>query len=110
MSTLTEQLVDFILATEFDALPPVLVRRMQAYILDLIGVTLVGMEQTSSQIMLRTVLAEGGYPQATVMSKGRVASMSAAALINGTAAHAIEMDDDHRLGTVHVGAVVIPAA
>jgi 2-methylcitrate dehydratase PrpD len=60
--------------------------------------------------MLRTVLAEGGYPQSTVMGVGRIAPMSAAALINGTAAHALEMDDDHRLGTVHVGAVVIPAA
>jgi 2-methylcitrate dehydratase PrpD len=110
MATLTEQLVDFILATDFDALPPSLVRRMQSYGLDLIGVTLVGMAQTSSQIMLRTVLGEGGFPQATVMGVGRIAPMSAAALINGTAAHAIEMDDDHRLGTVHVGAVVIPAA
>ncbi|MEZ4670917.1 MAG: MmgE/PrpD family protein [Anaerolineae bacterium] len=110
MATLTEQLVDFILATDYKALPPALTHRMQAYVLDLIGVTLVGMEQTSSQIMMRTVLGEGGYPQATVMGVGKVASMSAAALINGTAAHAIEMDDDHRLGTVHVGAVVIPAA
>jgi 2-methylcitrate dehydratase PrpD len=110
MTTLTEQLVDFILGTPFAALPSGLARRMEAYVLDLIGVTLVGMEQTSSQIMQRTVLAEGGHPQATVMGLGRVASMSAAALINGTAAHAIEMDDDHRLGTVHVGAVVIPAA
>src|SRR4051812_14053237 len=110
MSTLTEQLVDFILATDYEALPPSLVKRMQAYVLDLIGVTLIGMDQTSSQIMLRTVLAEGGHPQATVMNVGRVAPASAAALIDGTAAHAIEMDDDHRLGTVHVGAVVIPAA
>lgn len=110
MSTLTEQLVDFILATHAEALPASLLTRMQEYVLDLIGVTLVGMEQTSSQIMLRTALAEGGHPQATVMGVGRVAPMSAAALINGTAAHAIEMDDDHRLGTVHVGAVVIPAA
>lgn len=110
MATLTEQLVDFILSTNFEALPTGLPERMEAYVLDFIGVTLVGMEQTSSQIMQRTVLAEGGHAQATVMGTGRVASMSAAALINGTAAHAIEMDDDHRLGTVHVGAVVIPAA
>jgi 2-methylcitrate dehydratase PrpD len=108
--TLTEQLVDFVLDTDFVDLPLLLTRQMQSYVLDLIGVTLVGMEQTSSQIMQRTVLTEGGHPQATVMGTGRVASASAAALINGTAAHAIEMDDDHRLGTVHVGAVVIPAA
>ncbi|MCC7447497.1 MAG: MmgE/PrpD family protein [Anaerolineae bacterium] len=110
MATLTEQLVDFILATPYEALPADLVTRMQSYVLDLIGVTLVGMDQTSSQIMLKTVLADGGHAQATVMGVGKVAPMGNAALINGTAAHAVEMDDDHRLGTVHVGAVVIPAA
>src|SRR5262245_27906448 len=97
--TLTEQLVDFILDTEYDDLPDAVIERTLSYVLDLIGVTLVGMGETSSQIMLRTVLAEGGKPEATVFGTGQMTSAGAAALINGTAAHAIEMDDDHRLGT-----------
>ena len=108
MSTITEQLVDFMLETR--NLPPAVVARMQAFVLDLIGVTLIGMDEESSQIMKRVALADGGSPDATVFGTGRVAPTGNAALINGTAAHAIEMDDDHRLATTHIGAVVIPAA
>ncbi len=110
MPTLTETLVDFILATPYEAIPEPVIARTLDYVLDLIGVTLVGTSERSSQIMARTVLADGGHPEATVFGRDRVTTAANAALINGTAAHAVEMDDDHRLGTVHVGAVVIPAA
>ncbi len=110
MPTLTETLVDFVLGTAYEAIPEPVIARTLDYVLDLIGVTLVGTSETSSQIMARTVLADGGKPEATVFGAGRVTTAGSAALINGTAAHAVEMDDDHRLGTVHVGAVVIPAA
>lgn len=108
MATITEQLVEFMLGSH--DLPAEVVARMQALVLDLIGVTLIGMDEESSQIICRVGLADGGNPDATVLGKGRVAPVGNAALINGTAAHAIEMDDDHRLATTHIGAVVIPAA
>ena len=108
MATLSEQLVNFMIETR--ELPDAVVARMQALVLDLIGVTLIGMEEESSQIMQRVGLSDGGNPDATVFGTGRVAPVGTASLINGTAAHAIEMDDDHRLATTHIGAVVIPSA
>jgi 2-methylcitrate dehydratase PrpD len=110
MGTISEILADFILNTSFEEIPSAVIRHVQAYVLDLLGASLVGLGELSSQAVVRTVLAEGGYPQATIFGAGRVASMSGASLANGTIAHALELDDDHRLGTVHPGAVVVPAA
>ncbi len=110
MVTIAESLADFISNTPFEKIPPELIHRFQAYILDLCGASLAGVAEFSSQAIVRTVLAEGGLPQATIFGEDRVAPMSGAALANGTIAHALELDDDHRLGTVHPGAVVIPAA
>jgi 2-methylcitrate dehydratase PrpD len=110
MSTISENLVQFIQNTPFEAIPPWLIRRVQAYIIDLLGASLPAISELSSQAVIRAVLAEGGVAQATIWGSGRVASMSGASLANGTIAHALELDDDHRLGTVHPGAVVIPAA
>jgi 2-methylcitrate dehydratase PrpD len=110
MATIAQQLSKFILETPFEILSPELVSRAQAYVLDTCGASLVGVDEPSSQIIVRTVLAEGGPSQATILGKGRVAPMGGAALANGAIAHAQELDDDHRLGTVHPGAVIIPAA
>jgi 2-methylcitrate dehydratase PrpD len=110
MTTISENLAQFILKTPFRRIPPELISRAQAYVLDLLGAGLAGISELSSLAVVRTVLSEGGMPQATILGTGRVAPMSAVALANGTMAHALELDDDHRLGTVHPGSVVIPAA
>ena len=44
------------------------------------------------------------------LARGRRATVRAAAFINGTAAHAIEVDDIFRDGIYHPGAPTIPAA
>jgi 2-methylcitrate dehydratase PrpD len=110
MGTISQQLSDFVLGTSFEAMPLEAAARAQTFVLDTCGASLVGVEEPSSRIIVRTVLAEGGPAQATILGKGRVAPMGSAALANGTIAHAQELDDDHRLGTLHPGAVIIPAA
>jgi 2-methylcitrate dehydratase PrpD len=87
-----------------------LARRMELYALDTLAVTLAGTVAPSSGPMLRTILSACGKPEATVMSVGRVTSAWDAALANGTFAHALELDDDHRVAVLHPGAVVVPAA
>jgi 2-methylcitrate dehydratase PrpD len=90
------------------AAEPVL--RMRLYALDTLAVTLAGSVSPSSAPMQRTVLAAAGKPEATVMAVGRATSAWDAALINGAFAHALELDDDHRIAVLHPGAVVVPAA
>ena len=84
--------------------------RMRTYALDTLAVTLGGSTQPSSTAVARTLLAAAGKPEATIAGAGRVTSAWDAALANGAFAHALELDDDHRIAVLHPGAVVVPAA
>ena len=110
MRTISQQLADFVLDTSYEALPGELSSRLPAYILDLIASSLPAISEPSSRAVIQTVLSSGSNPVSTIFGRGRVVSAQDAALANGTIAHALELDDDHRFGTVHPGAVMIPAA
>ena len=109
MPTMTEALADLacrpLAGDEREA-----VLKMRTYALDTLAVTLGGTIAPSSQAMARTVLAAAGKPEATVLGAGRVTSAWDAALANGAFAHALELDDDHRIAVLHPGAVIVPAA
>ncbi|HLI11642.1 MAG TPA: MmgE/PrpD family protein [Alphaproteobacteria bacterium] len=109
MPTIAEILADFAvqIAREGDL---ALARRMEIYALDTLAVTLAGTVAPSSKPMTRMITAAFGKPEATVMAVGRITSAWDAALANGTFAHALELDDDHRIAVLHPGAVVVPAA
>ena len=109
MATIAELLADFAVN---DALKgdKALAGGMRIYALDTLAVTLAGTTAPSSAPMARTVLAASGKPEATVMGVGKATSAWDAALANGTFAHALELDDDHRVAVLHPGAVVVPAA
>ncbi|MCX7180636.1 MAG: MmgE/PrpD family protein, partial [Proteobacteria bacterium] len=85
-------------------------RRMRTYAIDTLAVTLVVTVAPSSAAVARTILAAAGKAEATVLGAGRVTSAWDAALANGAFAHALELDDDHRIAVLHPGAVVVPAA
>jgi 2-methylcitrate dehydratase PrpD len=107
MATITETLADFAMrAGSADEAT----RRMEVYALDTLAVALAGTVAPSSPPMTRVILSACGKPEATVMAVGRVTSAWDAALANGTFAHALELDDDHRVAVLHPGAVVVPAA
>jgi 2-methylcitrate dehydratase PrpD len=109
MATISESLADFA-ATVTAGRAPEPVLRMQLYALDTLAVTLAGSVSPSSGPMMRTVLAAAGKAEATVMAAGRVTSAWDAALVNGAYAHALELDDDHRIAVLHPGAVMVPVA
>ena len=109
MATIAEALADW--ATEYwSAADRAAARRMQVYALDTLAVTLAGTIAPSSGPVTRTILSAAGKPEATVMAVGRATSAWDAALANGAYAHALELDDDHRVAVLHPGAVVVPAA
>ncbi len=108
--TLAEQLAAFVTGPAGRDLPRAVLERGATYLLHLVAVALAGSRADSSQPVLRVVRAAAGRPEATVVGAGRIASAMDAALANGASAHALELDDDHRTGTVHPGAVVVPAA
>lgn len=109
MTTIAEQLADFALALVARS-DGGLAERMVPYALDTLGVVLGGSSAPSSQAVARTLMEVGGNPEATMIGCGRRTNAWDAALANGTAAHALELDDDHRIAVLHPGAVIVPAA
>ena len=85
----TARLGDFVI----DAAPPAGARARAAIaVLDTVGVTLAGASEPASHIVRRVVDSEGGESCGVFGTPVR-ASMSGAALANGTAAHALDYDD-----------------
>jgi 2-methylcitrate dehydratase PrpD len=109
MSTIAEQLADFATGPSLrdDA---GLGAPMVPYALDTLAVILAGSAEPSSRPVVRTVIEAAGKAEAILIGHGQAASAWDAALVNGAAAHALELDDDHRIAVLHPGAVVAPAA
>jgi 2-methylcitrate dehydratase PrpD len=103
------------LATEIGALatgpvPAAVLERAHVLLRDWVGVTLGGAGAESS-IALRRGLARLGTPgRTTVLGTAERLAPAAAALANGAAAHALEMDDTHQGGSIHLGATMFAAA
>ena len=94
----------------FDDLPDDVVARAKHSILDWLGVTLCGWSDPLVDRLTRVVEAEGGRAAATLIGSGRRVSASQAALVNGTASHALDFDDVHLASRVHPSVPVAPAA
>jgi 2-methylcitrate dehydratase PrpD len=62
-----------------------------------------------SRIVRELVVGEGGLAESTIYGGQRVPARNAA-LVNGVAAHGIELDDTHDESLSHPGCVIIPAA
>ena len=90
----------------FADLPPEAVRAAKIGILDLVGVTLAGMVEPTTTI-LAGVLSSGG--DSVIFGTDRRASALDAALINGTASHALDFDDMNNTLGGHPTAPILPA-
>ena len=78
-------------------------------VLDWLGAGFAGCSLPAGGIAARLAAHLGGPAEATLLAGGRVAC-TGAALANGIASHAVEMDDLHRASVMHLGTVTIPAA
>src|SRR4051794_37542553 len=77
-------------------------------ILDWLGCTLAGSTEPLAQILSAEFAAEDG--PASVIGARQRASTRTAALVNGSAGHALDFDDTNLVGGFHATAVVLPAA
>src|SRR5919198_5587701 len=95
----------------WDSLPADVKDRTRELLLDLLGVALGGSPPPSSPPaaeVARRLGGDGG--QASVVGAGFATTAVWAALANGTAAHAIELDDVTTESSLHPGVAVIPTA
>jgi len=107
--TLALELARRIGALAYDDLPPEAVHWARVGILDTVGVTLAGSSDESTRIV-NTVLgrSHAGGPSA-VFGRATRASPLDAALVNGTAAHALDFDDCNNTFGGHPSAPILPA-
>jgi 2-methylcitrate dehydratase PrpD len=98
-------------AVRWDALPSAVRERAKDLVLDHLGVALRGSQQPSSAIALEAArLLNGDGGAATIVGHDIRMHAPWAALANGTAAHAIELDDVTSESSLHPGVAVIPPA
>jgi|SRR5579875_1219599 len=92
-----------------ESIPPATLARVQNHLLDTLGNALGGAKAESSA-QLRAALGHVQRGMFTVVGVGGLAQAEYAALLNGAAAHTLEMDDTHNASSTHPGSVVVPAA
>jgi 2-methylcitrate dehydratase PrpD len=111
--TLIEQIAGKIVAIRYEDLPKEAIEWAKAAILDTVGVTLAGAGEDCARIVAKT-LAAGASPGALggdclIFGGDRRAGPLDAALINGTAAHALDFDDVSNSLGGHPSAPLLPA-
>jgi 2-methylcitrate dehydratase PrpD len=105
----TALLAGFVADFPSDGLPTAAVDQVKRAALDLLGVTLAGSVEPAGEQSREYAFTQGsGGPAAVIGGAGRLAP-SLAALVNGTAGHALDFDDIG-LGAGHVSVAVMPAA
>ena len=107
--TLLEQIAENIVAIRYDGLPREAVDWAKAAILDTVGVTLAGAGEDCARIVERTVAVGGAHGDCLVFGSDRRTGPLDAALINGTAAHALDFDDVSNTLGGHPSAPLLPA-
>ena len=104
--TIAEGLASRIVGVRFDALPPEAVHWARLAIVDTVGCILAGANEPCARIAAR-VSATGG--PCLVFGTSQRTSLLDAALINGTAAHALDFDDCSDSLGGHPSAPILPA-
>ena len=88
---------------------------VKAAFLDFFGVTYRGMDEEASIIALNTIdeIFSGKFNsnlKASIIGKDIKTDILSAAFVNSVSAHVLELDDGHRGGQIHLGAVIFPTA
>jgi 2-methylcitrate dehydratase PrpD len=105
--TLLEGIAERLVAIRYAGLPAEAVHQAKLAVLDTVGVTLAGAREECARIVER-VLASGDG-QCLVFGTNRRTGPLDAALVNGTAAHALDFDDVSNSLGGHPSAPIVPA-
>ena len=104
----TRAIAQFISQIRYEDIPNEVIGRIKLLILDSLGCALYGSALEWSRI-LRATLAKLDVTKACrVWGTAELLSAPHAALVNGTLIQSFELDDVHRQGVLHVGAVTLP--
>ncbi len=105
----TRGIAEFVAGLRYEAIPETVRERIKLLMLDSIGCALYGADLPWTRILQRTLGGLDTSTACTIWGTNLRVSAPHAALINGTQVQGFELDDVHRQGVLHVGAVVLPA-
>ena len=105
---LTDKVIHFIRETRWHHLPAEVQHQTRRCLLDLLGALIAGANTPVAHIMSRFARLQFQGDEATLLADGKRASLAGAALANGFAQNALDIDDGYRLVKGHPGACVLP--
>jgi 2-methylcitrate dehydratase PrpD len=108
----TQKLAKFCKETQFEGLPPEVVKIAKQTILDTLGcgIGTQSDEPEKPKIINKVVKAFKTPPEATVICGKFKAAAPVAGMANGVICHGIDFDDTHGEALTHTSAVIVPAA
>lgn len=108
MTGVTAMLADYLTSGEAKRIQPEVTETVTDLFIDTVGVMFLGSRQPCATVARGVMTAQGGAAQAVIVGTNYRSSMANAALLNGTAAHALDLDDTQHPAIAHPSAVLIP--
>lgn len=106
----TDRLARFTADMDAHLLPGESLDSYRRCLIDFLGCTIYGSTLEWSRIVRDFALEESAVRTSVIIGTDALASPAQAALANGIAGHAFEIDDLHEAGCIHPAAVAFPAA
>jgi len=104
----TRRLARFVATLRHDQIPDTARAYVSRSLLDWIGCCIAGLDEAPVRALDAVLAPMGGAAQATVIGRGRRASVLDAALLNGVAGNVLDLDDLHPGLIGHPAAVLAP--
>src|ERR1700676_5226406 len=105
----TRRIAEFVAALSYDRIPAEVRERIKLLILDSIGWGIYSVDLEWCRILRETCASFDATRTTSVWGTSQRLSSPHAALVNGTQGQGFELEDVHREGVLHVGAVTLPA-
>ncbi len=106
---LSRKIARFVFESNSADIPPLTFEHVKVALLDWFAVLMAGKEEPLVLKLLRYVDLMGGAEQATLLGHGRKTNVSLAALVNGSASHALDFDDSMSGFLGHPSVTLFPA-
>ena len=104
----TDRVIRFIRELDWADLSPDLKHQARRCLLDALGAMIAGVKTPAADIMAGIAVTQFGGNEATLIGRRLKASAAGAALANGFAANALDIDDGYRLVKGHPGTCILP--
>ncbi|MDR0851103.1 MAG: MmgE/PrpD family protein [Clostridiales Family XIII bacterium] len=106
---IAQQIAEIAESLKFEDIDARTIENAKIFMLDCIGTMLSGRQIESAVAVTNAAQIIGGTEDCTIVGRPERSNVMLAALINGTAGHSQDYDDDHREGIQHSSVAVLPA-